>query len=123
MSAPRSDCTKEEQREMVRKVLKFIKTFITKQTGKRVTIVEVTSSLNISHNSPSKLSMTNSNSVKYVCNGYHESLPQQTKCLDICQHLSDRFNMEGNAFLSRVVTVDETWVHYNKPKTKRQSMD
>jgi histone-lysine N-methyltransferase SETMAR len=36
-------------------------------------------------------------------------------------HLS-RYNMEANEFLDRIVTGDETWVHYTTPETKRDSM-
>ena len=36
-------------------------------------------------------------------------------------HLS-RYNVEGNQFLNRIVTGDETWVHYVTPESKRDSM-
>lgn len=37
--------------------------------------------------------------------------------------LLERFDAEGEAFLSRIVTGDETWVHHFEPETKRQSME
>jgi len=36
-------------------------------------------------------------------------------------HLS-RYHVEGNQFLDRIVTGDETWVHYATPESKRDSM-
>ena len=36
------------------------------------------------------------------------------QCLDL-------FNRNAQEFLRRVVTVDETWIHYYTPETKRQS--
>jgi histone-lysine N-methyltransferase SETMAR len=36
-------------------------------------------------------------------------------------HLS-RYHVEGNKFLERIITGDETWVHYDTPETKRDSM-
>ena len=35
-----------------------------------------------------------------------------------CQQLLDRFNAEGETFLERIVTGDETWVHHYTPETK-----
>ena len=37
-----------------------------------------------------------------------------------CSALLKRFRSE-NDFLLRLVTVDETWVHYNEPENKAQS--
>src|SRR5215469_9882069 len=36
-------------------------------------------------------------------------------------HLS-RYHVEGEEFLERIVTGDETWMHYATPETKRDSM-
>jgi len=41
----------------------------------------------------------------------------------ICQRLLDRYANEGEAFLTRIVTGDETWVHHFAPESKRQSME
>jgi len=41
----------------------------------------------------------------------------------ICQRLLDRYANEGEAFLTRIVTRDETWVHHFAPESKRQSME
>ena len=45
------------------------------------------------------------------------------KRVEISQRLLDRYNNEGEEFLSRTVTGDETWVHHYEPESKRQSME
>ena len=41
----------------------------------------------------------------------------------ICERLLDRYANEGEAFLTQIVTGDETWVHHFAPESKRQSME
>ena len=42
---------------------------------------------------------------------------------DACQELLKRFETEGDVFLGRIVTGDETWVHYHQPETKKGSKE
>jgi len=46
-------------------------------------------------------------------------LKRQASALDFLT----RYSEEGNNFLSRVVTGDETWVSYTTPESKQQSME
>ena len=39
----------------------------------------------------------------------------------VCGALLKRFRLKKDDFLSRLVTVDETWVHYYEPENKAQS--
>jgi len=39
--------------------------------------------------------------------------------VDACQELLKRFEVEGDGFLGRIVTGDETWVHYHQQETKK----
>ena len=39
----------------------------------------------------------------------------------VCSALLKRFRSKEDDFLSRLVTVDETWVHYYEPENKAQS--
>ena len=41
----------------------------------------------------------------------------------ICQRLLDCYANEGEAFLTQIVTGDETWVHHFAQESKRQSME
>jgi [histone H3]-lysine36 N-dimethyltransferase SETMAR len=43
--------------------------------------------------------------------------------LNICQQLLDRCADDEDGFFDRIVTGDETWVHYFDPETKRASME
>jgi len=41
----------------------------------------------------------------------------------ICSELLEHFDAEGEVFLSRIVTGDETWAHHYELKTIRHSME
>jgi len=41
----------------------------------------------------------------------------------ICSELLEHFDAEGEAFLSRIITGDETRAHHYEPEIKRQSME
>ena len=43
--------------------------------------------------------------------------------LDICQQNLDRYDKEGDTFLDRIITGDETWVHHYEPQCKWQIME
>jgi len=40
----------------------------------------------------------------------------------LSQGFIDRYEREGNAFLHRVITMDETWLYLYEPESKQQSM-
>ena len=42
---------------------------------------------------------------------------------EMCTQLIERFSTEGEAFLQRIVTGDESWVHHYDPECKAQSME
>ena len=46
---------------------------------------------------------------------------QKQKRLEIATFLKQRFNVEGQALLYRIVTIDETWVRDFEPEFKSQS--
>jgi len=43
--------------------------------------------------------------------------------VDVCQELLCRYEADGEAFLQRIVTGDESWIHFYEPERKQQSMD
>jgi len=43
--------------------------------------------------------------------------------VDACQELLKRFEAEGDGFLGRTVTGNETWVHNHQPETKKASKE
>ncbi|GFO49359.1 histone-lysine N-methyltransferase SETMAR [Plakobranchus ocellatus] len=42
---------------------------------------------------------------------------------DTCTQLFERYNAEGEAFLQRILTGGESWVHHFDPECKAQSME
>ena len=42
---------------------------------------------------------------------------------DACEELLRCFEQEGDGFLARIFTGDETWVHFHQPETKRASKE
>jgi len=43
--------------------------------------------------------------------------------VDACEELLRRFEREGDGFLARTVTGDETWVYFHQPEKKRASRE
>ncbi|XP_014486995.1 PREDICTED: histone-lysine N-methyltransferase SETMAR-like, partial [Dinoponera quadriceps] len=48
---------------------------------------------------------------------------QKRHCLKMCERLLTRSQAKGEAFLHRIVTCDETWVHHYIPESKEASME
>ena len=48
--------------------------------------------------------------------------PEQKEVrVKICKQLQQRLLQEGDLFLNKVVTCDETWFHFFEPESKQQS--
>ena len=92
---------------------------------RRLTIDEVTNCLQISHGSAYEI-IHNRLGFHKVCARWIPKqltmLHKQTR-LDICQQNLDRYEKEGDAFLDRIITGDETWVHHYEPECKRLSTE
>jgi hypothetical protein len=90
-----------------------------------VTIDEVAYHLLISYGSVHE--------IIHHCLGFHKVcgrwVPKQLteehkrNCLTICQSLLNCYCQEGNTFLRRIITGDETWIHHYVPESKRQSLE
>ena len=46
---------------------------------------------------------------------------QEAQRVESCRHFVQRFEQEGEDFLSRIVTTDETWISLYEPESKEQS--
>jgi histone-lysine N-methyltransferase SETMAR len=42
---------------------------------------------------------------------------------EVCSDLLSCYEADGESFLLRIITGDETWIHHFEPETKRQSME
>ena len=93
--------------------------------NRRVAIDEVENHFEISHGSAYDI-IHNSLGFRKVCARWvpKELTEEQKKNrVVICQRLLERYAKEGEAFWTRIVTGDETWVHHFAPESKRQTME
>ena len=92
---------------------------------RQLTIDEVANCLQISHGSAYEI-IHNRLDFHKVCASW---IPKQLTMLhkqmhlDIYQQNLDHYDKEGDAFLDRIITGDETWVHHYEPECKRQIME
>ena len=94
-------------------------------TNRRITIDEIAQFLQINFGSAQeiihKILGYNTVFARWVPNRLTEE--HKRRRMEICQTLLNRYNNEGEEFLSRIVTEDESWVHYCSPETKRRSLE
>ena len=92
--------------------------------NRRTTIDELAQSLLISHGSAQEIIHEILGYRKVSARWVPRQLTEQHKRrrVEICQTLLTRNNNEGEEFLGRIVTGDETWVHYYSPESKWQSL-
>lgn len=92
---------------------------------RRVTIDEVAERVSISHGSAhniiSEVLKFNKVSARWVPR--HLTPDMKDLRVDACTALLQRYEAEGDDFLQRIVTGDESWVHYFQPETKRASKE
>lgn len=90
-----------------------------------ITVQEIASMSEISvgsaHNIVHNVLQFNKVSEKWVPHQLTAKLKDRR--VDACEELLRRFHVEGDAFLGKIVTGDETWVHYHQPETKRSSKE
>jgi len=55
--------------------------------------------------------------------GYRACRLMKAKRVCISRELLEHFEKEGENFLKKIITGDETWVHHYDPENKRQSME
>jgi len=90
-----------------------------------VTIDEVACSLRISHGSAYQIMHDELGFHKVCARWVPRQLTAEHKCkrVEIYQRSLNRYNNEGEQFLSRIEKGDETCVHHYKPESNRQSME
>jgi hypothetical protein len=93
--------------------------------NRRVTVNEIAANLNISHGSAHNiihdLLKLRKVSARWVQR--HLTPEPKERRVDACEELLRHLEAEGDGFLARIVTGDETWVHYHQTKTKRASKE
>jgi len=92
---------------------------------RRVTVKEVASLLDISVGSTHHI-IHNELEFRKVCTRWvpKRLTPEmKERRADSCQELLRRYEADDEAFLQRIFTGDESWVHFYEPERKRQSME
>jgi len=93
--------------------------------NRRVTVNEIAAHLDMNHGSAQHIVhdvlQFHKVSARWVPRQLTAELKEQR--VDACQELFKRFEAEGDGSLGRIVTGDETWVHYHQPETKKASKE
>jgi hypothetical protein len=88
--------------------------------NRRVTVHEIAAHLDMSHGSAHHIVHDVLQFHKVSARWVPRQLTTQLKeRVDACQELLKRFEAVGDGHLGRIVTGDETWVHYHQPETKK----
>ena len=92
--------------------------------NRRVAIDEIACSVQISYGSAYQIIHDELRFHKLCARWVPKQLTAEhkRKRVEICQHLLDRYNNEGEECLSRILTGDETWFYHYEPESKGQSM-
>jgi hypothetical protein len=103
-----STSTTGEMREEVRAIV---------LSDRGETIEEIASQLGISQGSACSLVHDNLGFHKVSATWVPKHLTEEHKHnqLDICSCLLERYSREGDNFLNRIITGDETWIHLYEP--------
>jgi len=90
-----------------------------------VTMHEIAAHLDMSHGSPHHIVHDVLQFHKMSARWVPHQLTAELKegRVDAYQELLKCFKAEGDSFLGRIVTGDETWVHYHQPETKEESKE
>ena len=92
---------------------------------RRVTVHEITAHPDMSHGSAHHIAHDILHFHKVSTSWVPRQVPAELKerRVDAYQKLLKRFEAEGDGFLGRIVTEDETWVHYYQPETEKASKE
>ena len=109
-----SDATDEEMCNKVRDLV---------YSDRRIKVEEIANALHISHGSISTTLHDRLGMHKLTACWVPKSLSgeQMATRASVYSALLKRFRSKKDDFLARLVTVDETWVHYYEPENKAQS--
>jgi len=91
-------------------------------TNRRVAIDEVACSLQISHGSAHQIIHDELGFHKVCARWVPRELTAEhkRKRVEICHRLLNRYKNEGEEFLSRIVTGDESWIHHYEPESTQK---
>ena len=93
--------------------------------NRRVTVNEIAAHLDMSHGSAHHIArdVLQFHKVSARCVPRQLTAELKERRVDACQELLKRFEAEGDDFLGKIFTGDETWVNYNQAETKKASKE
>ena len=94
------------------------------KSDRRVTLDEIATNLDISHGTVYAIVREKLRFSKVSCRWVPKMLTDDHKMQRLMASRASlrRYRKEGDVFLSRIVTTDETWVFHYEPESKRRSM-
>ena len=95
------------------------------KSDRRVTLDEIATKLDISHGTVYAIVREKLHFSKVSCCWVPKMLTDDHKMQRLMASRASlrRYRKEGDAFLSRIVTTDKTWVFHYEPESKRRSME
>ena len=90
---------------------------------RRITVRQVGENFDIGYGTAQDI-LTNVLGMRRVCACWVPRLlvaKQKTVRVQICTELQQRLSDEGDSFLNKFITCDETWFHFFEPKSKQKS--
>ena len=90
---------------------------------RRITVHDIEESFDIGYGTAQEI-LTEDLGMRRVCARWVPRLlqPEQKRVrVQTCKELQERYSTEGDQFLRKVITCDETWVHFFEPESKQQS--
>ncbi|MCG8044068.1 MAG: hypothetical protein JAY66_00005 [Candidatus Thiodiazotropha taylori] len=90
---------------------------------RRVTVRNVAEDFNLSYGTAQEI-LTEKLELSRVCARWVPRLlqPDQKRVRkQICRDILNRYAEEGDGFLNKIITCDETWFHFFEPESKQQS--
>ena len=105
------------------KRISAIEEYVMKDKVRRITVQQVGENFDISYGTAQDI-LTNVLGMRRVCARWVPRLlvPEQMAVrVQICTELQQKLSDEGDSFLNKVITCDETWFHFFEPESKQQS--
>lgn len=95
------------------------------QDDRRLTVAEIASEVRISYGSAQTIITDDLGFRKVSARWVPRLLTENQKRnrMEVCQRHLNRYEAEGEGFLHRIVTCDETWVHHYTPESKQASKE
>jgi hypothetical protein len=102
-----STATNDDKQEQVRSMI---------LTDRRITVRDTASTLDTSEGSAHSMVHDILGFLKVCAQWVPKELTAVHKqnCVDISSHLLEQYHNEGDNFLNRIITGDETWIHHYK---------